>query len=385
MSNSKTWVHSIFDPPPADVDLRDMLIDYYVEAIDGNGVVARSPIQHVYIGDGSGGGPGEDAVTIDPDPAQAGQQAAITYDPTGRPLDGAAQVYLHYGFNGWNPVISPDPTMIWNDSDSVWQIMVGVSSSATQLDMAFNNGADLWDNNGGTDWHFAVTGGEPPDDAWTMDGQLDAAATLVAENNGMVLYAGVIDETLYVATWDAGEGNDHFVFLADSPGGLQPAPWTKAGQVAGWAAFIGNENDSLWAGWFDDVGASDVTAGGGGGYLEGTIDLFGQFGSVPDRVYLAVAPYLTPDGGSLQYDYQVPTSINDDGNVDAGEYVALGTIMPGDCSGDWRVDADDVACFVNVLLGADTDARHVGAADLDDSGGPDGLDVRLFVDVMVDG
>ncbi len=367
------------------VGLRDVLIDYYVEAIDGNGAVARSPIQHVYIGDGSGGGPGEDAVTIDPNPAQAGQQVAITYDPTGRSLDGAGQVHLHYGFNGWDPIISPDPEMTWNSGESVWQVTVGVSSSATQLDMVFNDGADLWDSNGGADWHFTVTGGEPPQDEWTMDGQLDPAATLVAENNGMVLYAGVIDETLYVATWDAGEGNDHFVFLADSPGALQPAPWAKTGQVAGWAAYIGNENDSMWAGWFGAAGAADVTTGGGGGYLEGTINLSDQFGSVPIAVYLAVAPYLTADGGSLQYDYQVPASINSDGNLDVGEYIAFSTILPGDCSGDWRVDPDDVACFVDVLLGTDTDPRHVAAADLNDSGTPNGLDVRLFVDEIING
>ena len=29
-------------------------------------------------------------------------------------LAGAGQVYLHYGFDGWNPTIAPDPLMTWN-------------------------------------------------------------------------------------------------------------------------------------------------------------------------------------------------------------------------------------------------------------------------------
>ena len=101
--------------------IREKLVDYYVEAEDGKGYIRRSPIQHVYVGDGSGSS-GGDVVVIDPDPAVAGQNVTIEYDPAGRPLDGAAQVYLHYGFNNWTPTISPDPAMTWNASESVWEI-----------------------------------------------------------------------------------------------------------------------------------------------------------------------------------------------------------------------------------------------------------------------
>ncbi|MFH1419481.1 MAG: carbohydrate binding domain-containing protein [Planctomycetota bacterium] len=363
-------------------DQHDVLIDYYVEAEDGEGNVAKTDIQHVYVGVLSGPGPG-DAVTIDPDPAVAGDPVIVSYDPTGGPLAGVAQVYMHYGFNGWDPVISPDPAMTWNASDEVWQITVDVQPTATQLDMVFNNGADIWDNNNGQDWHFAVTGGGPgPSDEWELDGALDARASLVAENNGMVLYAGVIGDELYVATWDAGEGNDHFVFLASPPGAMQPAPWAKAGQVAAWAAYIGNENDNNWAGWSDATGETDLTTGGGSGYLEGTINLAQEFGSVPDTVYLAVAPYPTADGSTLAFAYQAPPSINDDGNVDAGEYAAFSTVLNGDCSGDWEVDTDDVACFIDVLLGLDTAPRHIAAADMDDNGDADGNDIQDFTDVL---
>ncbi len=275
----------------------NVLIDYYVEATDGQGNVQKSPIQHVYVGTGGGGG-GGDVVTISPDPAQAGQNVTITYNPAGRPLVSAPQVYLHYGFNGWNPIISPDPAMTWNVSDSVWVITVPVQLSATQLDMVFNNGAGTWDNNGGADWHFVVEGGVPQDE-WVMDGQLDAGATLAAQNGTLVLYAGVIGTTLYVAATDAGEGNDHFIFVAGTPGTLRAAPWAKAGQVADWSAYLGNENDNGWSGWFDVSGENHSATGGGSGWLEGTLDLAQELGSLPSVVYLAFAPYATANGGTL--------------------------------------------------------------------------------------
>ncbi|MBN2561739.1 MAG: hypothetical protein JXQ75_12495 [Phycisphaerae bacterium] len=396
--NSEPMASSDVPPPPGILvptyralrysamitDQTDVLIDYYVEAVDGEGNTQKSTIQHVYVGDGSGGG--DDAVEIDPDPAVAGEPVAITYNPVGRPLSGASQVYLHYGFNGWNTVVSPDPAMTWNASESVWEIAVSVQSSATQLDMVFNDGAGTWDNNDGQDWHFAVTGGGPgPNDEWVMDGVLDARASLVASNNGMILYAGVIGEDLYVATWDASEGNDHFVFLANLPGSMEPAPWAKAGQVAGWAAYIGNENDNGWAGWFDASGGTNIATGGGSGHLEGTINLVQEFGSMPDQVYMAVIPYETPDGGALLWEHQVPASQDDDGDLDANEYIAFSTILKGDCSGDWELDLDDVPCFVEVLLGTDTDERHVSSADMDASGTPDGADVQSFVAAMLSG
>ncbi|MCK4341558.1 MAG: hypothetical protein KAY37_07545 [Phycisphaerae bacterium] len=325
---------------------QDVLIDYYIEAVDGMGNVAQSPIQHVYIGVGGSGG---DPVTIDPDPAVAGENVTISYDPAGRVLASAPQVYLHYGFNNWNPTISPDPAMTWNASESVWQITVMVQSTATQLDMVFNDGAGTWDNNDGADWHFTVTGGTPGE--WVMDGQLDAGATLVAENGALQLYAGLLGTMLYVAAPDAGEGNDHFIFLADTPGPLQSAPWAKAGQVAGWSAYLGNENDNGWSGWFDAAGAAQSATGGGSGWLEGTIDLSQEFGQLPEVVYLTFAAYGTSDGAPLIPEAQVPTSVNSDGNVDASEYApfTLTSVCPGDSNCDGSISWRDIDFFVAAM------------------------------------
>jgi hypothetical protein len=363
--------------------LRDVLIDYYVEAVDGKGYVRKSPIQHVYIGDGSGsGGPGDEVVVIDPDPAQAGQSVAISYDPAGRALASSPQVYLHYGFNGWNPVISPDPAMTWNAAESVWQVTVPVQSSATQLDLVFNDGAGTWDNNSGQDWHFTVTGGVPPEEEWEMDGALDAAATEVASNNGLHLYAGVIGDELYIACEDAGEGNDHFIFVANPPGPtMVSAPWAKAGQVAAWAAFLGNENDSGWSGWFDTSATTQSATGGGSGFLEGTINLTGEFGSVPAQVHLAMGPYATADGGALVSGSQVPASTDSDGNLEPNEFVlvdlcAVRVDKPtADFNEDCAVDLADYSIFEQCLNGPD----NAPAATC-----PPGTDADLDNDLDVD-
>ena len=369
-------------------DLREVLVDYYVEAVDGKSTIARSPIQHVYIGDGSGsGGPG-DVVEIDPDPAQAGQDVTISYDPEGRPLASAPQVFLHYGFNGWNPIIEPDPEMSWNAPDGVWEVTVPAISTATQLDVVFNDGAGTWDSNGAQDWHFTVTGGSPPPDDWELDGALDAAATLVAENNGMVLYAGVIGDVLYLATWDAGEGNDHLLFLAQTPGSMTAAPWVKAGTVAQWSAYVGNENDNGWAGWFEAPVTAQVATGGGSGYLEATINLADEFGTVPEQVYAAVGPYTSADGGALDHEHQVPVSSDGDGDIDAAEYALIDLCSVrvdrpmADLDTDCDVDLDDWLVLATCLGGPEQPANPACPegmdADLDDDGDVDLADFDRF-------
>ena len=138
------------------------LIDYYVESVDVRGNITRSPIQHVYVGDGQGTTtPPSTIVTTSPNPPVAGQQVTISYDPTGRPLAGASQVSIHLGYNGWTGVITPDPAMSRINSTSPWTYSYTVPAGATVIDVVFNNGSSTWDNNGGADWHIAVTSAPP--------------------------------------------------------------------------------------------------------------------------------------------------------------------------------------------------------------------------------
>jgi hypothetical protein len=284
-------------------------------------------------------------------------------------------VYLHCGFNQWNPTISPDPAMSWNAGDSRWQSTVMVSGSATQLDVVFNNGGGAWDNNSGADWHFQVTGGTTQQ--WVMDGQLDADAKLVAQNGVLQLYAGLKGTTLYIAAADAGEGNDHFIFLASPPGTLRAAPWAKAGQVAGWAAYLANETDNMWVGWQDASAETHCATGGGTGWLEGTIDLVQELGQMPNRVYLAFAAYGTHNGDALVAAAQVPPSINSDGNVDAAEYAVFSLLACSDRDGDGDVDLADFTALAGCLTGPNHGPLGTGCRPFDCSGDDD-LDLEDF-------
>jgi hypothetical protein len=223
-------------------------------------------------------------------------------------------------------------------------------------------------------------GGPTP---FTMDGALDAGAVAVGSNGGRTLWASVSGTTLYVATQDAGEGDDAFVAVADvPPGGMRGAWWAKAGQAAQWRAFVADENDNGWSGWFDASGnvttshGARTATGANGGVLEGTIDLASLFGTVPDRVALAAVAYGNANGGPLRSAQQVPASANADGNLDAAEYAvvdlcAIGAAgcCAGDLTGDGQVSGADLGLLLAGWGGSDA------ALDLNGDGTVNGADL----------
>lgn len=320
------------------------LIDYYIEAVDTRGFTKKSPIQHVWVGAQTPGGGGS-VVTLTPNPAFAGQSAAIEYDPAGRPLAAAPQVFAHLGYNNWATVISPDPPMTWNTTTQRWTLAVTVPATASQLDIVFNNGSGAWDNNSNQDWHFPVSGTQPP--PFQMDGLLDGGTIVVSSNGPNVIRAALQGDTLYLAVPDAGEGNDHFLYLAgqSGPGPLQPANWAKLGQIARWDAYLADENNNDFEGWFDAVGSRQAATGANGGVLEGTINLReevpGAGGAMPTRVYVAFAAYQTNDGGALVPSSQVPPAAPSNAHLEVGEYALLDLSIfapppppPSECPGD---------------------------------------------------
>lgn len=349
--------------------IEDSLVDYYVEAIDGRGNITKSDIQHVYVGANVVGG--GNRVTLDPSPAMAGEPVTISYDPVGGPLTAASQVFLHYGFNNWDTVPSPDVPMNWNTGTLKWDATVPITASANALDAVFNNGSGTWDNNSGQDWHFAVEGAVAP--GFVMDGVLDTAAELIASNNGRNLYAVLEGDTLYVATQDAGEGSDVFLYLADTPGAMVNANWAKAGQIASWDAYLADENNNNYASWFDAQGTTAFASGSGSGFLEGTINLAEEFGTLPAQIYLAVGLFQSQDGGTLVAASQVPTSLNSNGFIEANEYFLLQFSSPytADFNNDHKVDAADLAIWQGAF-GVN------GNADADGDGDSDGRDLLAW-------
>lgn len=173
---------------------------------------------------------------------------------------------------------------------------------------------------------------------FVLDGQLDAAAVQVTtRGGGQTLWAAQSNHYLYVATQDAGEGRDAFLFLATAPDALtNAAPWGKAGTALAYDAFLADENDSNYShGFAEDGLAADVamvrtaTPWCNGAVLEGVIDLNAYYGGhVPDSIYLASALYANGAGGALVAASQCPAG-NGDGNLDPGEVFEIQLDDPG--------------------------------------------------------
>ena len=99
----------------------------------------------------------------------------IRYYPVGRPLATATSVFIHVGRNGWQDALAPDPAM--TNAGTYWEYVYVLPTNTTVIDVVFNNGAGVWDNNGGSDWHVAVTNcGDAPEPL--------PAVTLIPTNPG---------------------------------------------------------------------------------------------------------------------------------------------------------------------------------------------------------
>ena len=307
---------------------RSKLIDYYIESVDTRGNVTKSPIQHVWVGDGvgSGGGGSNPAVTIAPTQPVAGQQLTITYNPAGRPLAGSSTICFHWGINTWTNVVSGVPM---TPNGTTWSTTITIPQNATSLEFAFNNCVTTWDNNAGADWRYTVTGGQPIVQ-WTIDGARDTASTLVSSNGGVNLWAGLRGDMLYVATNPASGNNDRFLYVSRDPAGtLRAANWAKAGQIASWDAFLANESGNNFSGWFDQGTTSQTQqASSTTGVLEGVINIRSELGlaanaPLPEFVRLAVGTYATADNGALVTTQQVPAPLASNGSIEASEYALV--------------------------------------------------------------
>ncbi len=104
---------------------------------------------------------GPSAVTFNPAAPDGCDPVVIRYYPNEGPLQNAATIKIHVGRNGWQDTVSPDPAM--TQVGTYWEYTYLMETNTTIVDVVFNNGAGLWDNNGGNDWHVNVAncGDEP--------------------------------------------------------------------------------------------------------------------------------------------------------------------------------------------------------------------------------
>jgi hypothetical protein len=175
--------------------------------------------------------------------------------------------------------------------------------------------------------------------------------------------------------------------LADVPAGAaRSAWWAKAGTAAQWKAFVADENDNGWSGWFD-VAANVTTAyaaksatGANGGVLEATIDLAQLYGTLPTRIGVAAVAYANANAGALRTAQQVPASVDQNGNLDAAEYLTLELCSlattgccPADLDASGAVDGADLGRLLSAW------GTPGASADLDHDGAVNGADLGLLL------
>ena len=153
--------------------LKDTLVDYYVEAVDTKGNTFRTPIQHVYISDGSG--------------VNSGTSGNVTWNPTSPTTANAITIscknatsasLLHWGVNAttssgaWttpNSVYQPTGTVASTGGavetpftlvNGVWQVTIGPFNNPLQtisaVNFVINYGNNTWDNNSGSNYLITV-------------------------------------------------------------------------------------------------------------------------------------------------------------------------------------------------------------------------------------
>jgi glucoamylase len=90
-------------------------------------------------------------VTSSPNPPVSNQATTITY--AGTLASSATSITLHWGYNNWTGVTNAAMT---KQSNGTWQATITLPASATQLNMAFYNQSNTWDNNNSGNYNLTV-------------------------------------------------------------------------------------------------------------------------------------------------------------------------------------------------------------------------------------
>ncbi|HEU5227428.1 MAG TPA: carbohydrate-binding protein, partial [Ktedonobacteraceae bacterium] len=80
------------------------------------------------------------------------QQVKITYN--GSLASSASSITMHWGYNNWT---SPTDVTMTKQSDGSWLGAAFLPQSANQLNLAFFNQSNTWDNNGGSNYNLPVS------------------------------------------------------------------------------------------------------------------------------------------------------------------------------------------------------------------------------------
>jgi len=135
------------------VDLSEVLIDYYVEAVDNYGNQKKSPIQHVWVGEYNQGESENGYVWWTPEVVTNGQTVHIFYGEEGI-LHSSNPLYIHFGTNGWENI--SDSEMNYNFYENAWEFIFLMDSDINTINFVFTDLQGSWDNNSGQDWLITI-------------------------------------------------------------------------------------------------------------------------------------------------------------------------------------------------------------------------------------
>lgn len=274
----------------------------------------------------------------------AGNQLTLTYAPNGGALSNAS-VQIAIGTNA----ISVGHYAMSSIGGGQWQYAFPIPAGATNLTFWFHNSAtNVFDNNSSLNWNVAVGACVVVTNFFAMDGQFDggnSGANYEVANSGMKILAAVKSNNLYVATWSANgnaSGSDHFLYITDTFGGPQPAPWTKAGRVfldkAAKPHLVAESAASNGYVGFNNGGSGARSAMGASGQaLEGEIDLMAAFGYVPRKVYVAAVAMGDNDNDGITS--QCPPVWNANNDLEIMEFQAVAIDSVRDENLDGTFDA----------------------------------------------
>lgn len=182
----------------------------------------------------------------------------IRYHAAGRPLAGAAQIYIHVGRNSWQDVIEPNPAMTWEGN--VWTYTYTPAPGTEVLNVVFNNGEGNWDNNNGNDWAVTIADCE--------EVILPTGFQIIDPDEDLTVAFAVSSYTLHGVADDV-EGDIHWTNALTGASGsiLAETPWT----IEDVAVAVG-ENEITVHGEIPGSGTTIVSADDSSNYSAGWDD-----------------------------------------------------------------------------------------------------------------
>ena len=131
----------------------NVLIDYFVEAVDSLGNTNRSDIKHVFVGSYSNSAP-QNYVDFVPAAPSGCVPVTIKYKKTGSLLTNASSVYIHIGRNAW---ADAENHLMTTDTDTnYWTYTYTTPAETYQVICCFSNTSGVLDNNSGADYSVSV-------------------------------------------------------------------------------------------------------------------------------------------------------------------------------------------------------------------------------------